>query len=57
MQRVEGRKGKDERNAHGVRRRTEERMAQAPGRKQEAGGSSQWYSRVVEHTPATMGVT
>lgn len=22
----------------------------------EAGGSSQWYSRVVEHTPATVGI-
>lgn len=21
-----------------------------------AGGSSQWYSRVVEHTPATVGI-
>lgn len=23
---------------------------------EEAGGSSQWYSRVVEHTPATVGI-
>lgn len=52
MQKVQGRKGEEK-----CRRRERKDREEGESHWQEAGGGSRWYSRVVEHTPATMGVT